>query len=106
MLSGRLAASGLRRSGGCRDHQCSRKWIGPQANAHGHCFHPDLTLAPFGGYKQSSIGREFGREAITHFIRAQGHQLLGTPEPVLKSIGIGTPKVPRPQRAQTGEPTL
>jgi len=28
---------------------------------------PDL-LSPFGGFKQSGIGREFGPEAISHYI--------------------------------------
>lgn len=45
-------------------------------------FHPYFAQAPWGGYKQSGIGRELGKEGLAEY-QVEKHILRNTnPEPV------------------------
>jgi aldehyde dehydrogenase (NAD+) len=59
--------------GGDKEHasQVARRIQAGQVDVNGQQFNP---IAPFGGYKQSGIGREYGRYGLEEFVETKAIQ--------------------------------
>ena len=56
-------------------------------------------VAPFGGFKASGIGREFGREGLEHYLELKSHrEVVGEPAPARRARRARRHRHPQPTR--------